>query len=75
MELFWIDRKGNPVPYAIIKPGGIKVQRTRVGAVWQISQTDGPKHSKPLGYFCQRTQFEGNNKIPLRSWTKAKHTK
>jgi len=51
VELFWIDRKGNSVPYSIIKPGGTKVQRTRVGAVWQISQTDGPKHSKPLGYF------------------------
>ena len=51
VELFWIDRSGNPVPYAIIKPGGIKVQRTRAGAVWQISLTDGPKDSKPLGYF------------------------
>ena len=51
VELFWIDRKGNPVPYAIIKPRETKVQRTRKGAVWQISEANGLRDSKPLGYF------------------------
>ena len=34
------------------------------------------KAFKTVGLFWnQRTQFEGIDKIPLRSWTKAKHTK
>ena len=65
VELFWIDRKGNPVPYAIIKPREIKVQRTRVGAVWQISQVNGLRDSKPLGYFLiNRPNSKGVIKFP-----------
>jgi hypothetical protein len=65
VELFWIDPKGNSVPYAIIKPKEIKVQRTRVGAVWQISQANGGKGSTPLGYFViNKSNSKGVIKFP-----------
>jgi arylsulfatase A-like enzyme len=65
VELFWIDRRGNPVPYAIIKPRETKVQRTRKGAVWQISQVNGLRYSKPLGYFLiNRPNSKGVIKFP-----------
>ena len=65
VELFWIDRRGNPVPYAIIKPRETKVQRTRKGAVWQISQVNGLRDSKPLGYFLiNRPNSKGVIKFP-----------
>jgi hypothetical protein len=65
VELFWIDRRGNPVPYAIIKPRETKVQMTRKGAVWQISQVNGLRDSKPLGYFLiNRPNSKGVIKFP-----------
>lgn len=51
VELFWIDREGAKKPYAQIKPGESKVQRTRLGAVWMIADATLSKRNKPLGYF------------------------
>lgn len=48
VELFWMDRQGNPKSYGMIAPGKSKWQQTRPGAVWQIADT---KNSKALGHF------------------------
>ena len=50
VELFWMDREGKPKPYALIEPGGVKIQRTRPGAVGMIAEAEQGKE-KPLGYF------------------------
>ena len=50
VELFWIDRKGIQFHTQLSNPEEPKCKDSSRG-VWQISQTDGPKHSKPLGYF------------------------
>ena len=50
VQLFWIDREGKPKPYALIEPGGVKIQRTRPGAVWMIAEAEEGK-DEPLGYF------------------------
>ncbi|MBT3637893.1 MAG: iduronate-2-sulfatase, partial [Opitutae bacterium] len=49
-QLFWMDREGKPKPYALIEPGGVKIQRTRPGAVWMIARAEEGKE-EPLGYF------------------------
>ena len=49
VELFWMDRNGKPKPYALIEPGGVKIQRTRPGAVWMIARAD--EKGEPMGYF------------------------
>ena len=50
VELLWMDREGKPKPYALIEPGGVKIQRTRPGAVWMIAEAE-PDKEDPLGYF------------------------
>ena len=45
-----MDREGKPKPYALIEPGGVKIQRTRPGAVWMIAEAE-PDKEDPLGYF------------------------
>jgi hypothetical protein len=45
-----MDRNGKPKPYALIEPGGVKIQRTRPGAVWMIADAEEGK-DEPLGYF------------------------
>ena len=50
VELLWMDREGKPKPYALIEPGGVKIQRTRPGAVWMIAEAE-PEKENPLGYF------------------------
>lgn len=50
VQLLWMDRSGKPRPYALIEPGGVKIQRTRPGAVWMIAEAEGLKED-PLGYF------------------------
>lgn len=47
VNLFWMDRKGEPKPYGSIASGWHIHQNTRPGAVWQI--TDSMNRS--LGYF------------------------
>src|SRR6056297_3438607 len=48
VELFWIDRNGDPKSYGTIGAGQTKSQQTRPGAVWAISRIDaGPT----LGHF------------------------
>jgi len=47
VNLYWMDRQGEPKPYGAIAPGRRKRQRTRPGAVWLITDL---RH-KPLGYF------------------------
>ena len=47
VELFWMDRQGQPKPYGSIAAGNRKRQRTRPGAVWMIGMPDG----KRLGHF------------------------
>tara|TARA_Y100001934_G_scaffold80097_1_gene99506 strand:- start:943 stop:2679 length:1737 start_codon:yes stop_codon:yes gene_type:complete len=49
VELFWMDRNGKPKPYALIEPGGVKIQRTRPGAVWMIARAD--EKGEQMGYF------------------------
>ena len=48
VELFWMDRNGNPKSYGHIEPGKVKEQPTRPGAVWRIGDA---KTSKELGHF------------------------
>jgi arylsulfatase A-like enzyme len=50
VELLWMDREGKPKPYALIEPDGVKIQRTRPGAVWMIAEAEQGKED-PLGYF------------------------
>ena len=50
VQLFWIDREGKSKPYALIESGGVKIQRTRPGAVWMIADAEEGKQ-EPLGYF------------------------
>jgi len=51
VELFWIDPQGNPKPYGRIKPGEVKNQRTRIGAVWMVAQANGLKEKRAKGFF------------------------
>lgn len=51
VDLFWIDREGGSKFYSEIKPGEIKIQRTRLGAVWMISDAVFNERNEPLGYF------------------------
>ncbi|MEO2029907.1 MAG: sulfatase-like hydrolase/transferase [Fuerstiella sp.] len=48
VELFWMDRQGQPKSYGLIKPGKVKRQRTRPGAVWMVAT---PNEEKRLGHF------------------------
>ncbi len=48
VELFWIDRRGNPKSYGTIVAGGIREQSTRPGAVWQIA---APHSGDAIGHF------------------------
>ena len=50
VQLFWMDRNGKPKPYALIEPGGLKIQRTRPGAVWMIAEADDGRDDS-MGYF------------------------
>ncbi|MGE3807325.1 MAG: sulfatase-like hydrolase/transferase [Gemmataceae bacterium] len=47
IQLCWMDRSGTPKPYGRIEAGQRMRQRTRPGAVWLITDSDG----KPLGHF------------------------
>jgi len=47
VELFWMDREGNPKSYGLIDAGKTRSQRTRPGAVWMIRDKDG----KDRGFF------------------------
>lgn len=47
VQLFWMDREGNPKPYGLIGPGERKSQQSRPGAVWMIADETGT----PLGWF------------------------
>jgi arylsulfatase A-like enzyme len=48
VELFWMDRAGNPRSYGLIEAGKVKHQQTRPGAVWQIAAPGG---KRVLGHF------------------------
>ena len=48
VELFWMDRSGEPKSYGMIAPGRNKWQQTRPGAVWQIVDADS---QDVLGHF------------------------
>lgn len=48
LELFWMDRQGQPKSYGQIAPGKRRRQQTRPGAVWMIQR---PDTDTPLGYF------------------------
>ncbi len=48
VELFWMDQKGKPKSYGIIKSGKSKSQQSRPGAVWKITNADT---GKELGHF------------------------
>lgn len=48
VELFWMDREGQPKPYGLIEVGKRKKQQTRPGAVWMLQDTS---EKKQLGYF------------------------
>lgn len=48
VELFWMDRKGQPVSYGSIEPGKTRDQETRPGAVWRIANSDS---GDELGHF------------------------
>lgn len=48
IELFWIDRTGQPKSYGVIAPGNRQSQQTRPGAVWMIQSQDT---RQPLGHF------------------------
>lgn len=47
VKLHWINRQGQPKFYAEIPSGKIQRQKTRPGAVWQITDSS----DKPLGHF------------------------
>lgn len=47
MQIFWMNRKGEPQPYGTLETGWSKPYRTRPGAVWMIAD----EQEKPLGYF------------------------
>jgi arylsulfatase A-like enzyme len=47
VDLFWMNRQGQPKLYGEIETGDRKRQRTRPGAVWLITNKD----NEPLGYF------------------------
>lgn len=47
VQLYWMDRQGQPKPYGGIAAGKRKRQRTRPGAVWLISD----EADQPLGHF------------------------
>lgn len=48
VELFWIDRQGQPKSYGLVKAGKTRAQQTRPGAVWMIHAAEGSSSS---GYF------------------------
>ena len=48
VELFWMDREGQPKSYGLIAAGKVKRQQTRPGAVWMIAT---PGEEKRLGHF------------------------
>ncbi len=48
VELFWMDQKGKPKSYGIIKPDLPQKQQTRPGAVWKIVDRDT---TLELGHF------------------------
>lgn len=48
VELFWMDRQGQPKSYGQIASGQRRQQRTRPGAVWMIADS---KSKQPLGHF------------------------
>ncbi|WP_419195110.1 sulfatase-like hydrolase/transferase [Novipirellula herctigrandis] len=48
VELFWMDRDGNPKSYGLIESGARKSQQTRPGAVWMIRSTT---NKDQLGHF------------------------
>jgi len=48
VELFWMDQKGKPKSYRIIKPEKSKAQQSRPGAVWKIVDTES---GKEIGHF------------------------
>ena len=41
VELFWLDRQGEPKSYGLIGAGEKRRQQTRPGAVWQIAAPGG----------------------------------
>jgi arylsulfatase A-like enzyme len=47
VQIFWMDRKGQPKPYGAIAAGKRKRQNTRPGAVWLITDAS----DQPLGHF------------------------
>jgi len=47
VKLWWVDREQKPLFYGEIEPGKSRVQKTRPGAVWLITDQAG----KSLGYF------------------------
>ncbi len=47
VNLFWMDRQGQPKPYGVIAAGKRKRQNTRPGAVWLVTDST----DKPLGHF------------------------
>ena len=51
-----MDREGKPKPYALIEPGGVKIQRTRPGAVWMIAEVE--EKGRTVGLFY-RTRSAG----------------
>lgn len=48
VELFWMDREGNPKSYGQIGATKRKRQQTRPGAVWMLRN---PATQEPLGFF------------------------
>jgi len=47
VNLYWMDRDGTPKPFGTVPATQRRRQRTRPGAVWMITDTDGT----PLGHF------------------------
>jgi len=47
VNVYWMDRRGNPKPYGTLQSGWRKSQQTRPGAVWLMTDTE----DQPLGYF------------------------
>ena len=39
IEVFWLDRQGNPKSYGEVKPGAERNQQTRPGACWQFADS------------------------------------
>jgi len=48
VELFWMDRQGQPKSYGLIAADKMKRQQTRPGAVWMVAT---PNEEQRLGHF------------------------